>query len=230
LRNSNNRDCVIIYLENEADVASCTPYATTIAAGRCKSQYPGRLPVVMNATAQFLQTPAGRASTPVPDTVEWQYSLRRDRHRRSYQYFTCHPVALSDRDPEPRLRTQYGARILLVDEGPGLADLGWAILAAEGFHVSAFRNRTRAWRAFALANVRPSVLVTDDLGGALPGLELIRRCKELEPGLKVLWMSHRHPCSLTKSDRLLVDEIHPRPYCAPLLAQAVRRLCGLLTK
>ena len=107
-----------------------------------------------------------------------------------------------------------------------LAELAKAILEAEGFPVRSFSDRVRAWQAFVYAEPRPALLLTDDPGGELAGIELIRRCRMLEPKLKTVWVSHRDPASLPKRDRVLLDGFQPKPYCGPLLVHGVWRLYG----
>lgn len=137
------------------------------------------------------------------------------------------PETVPGRGRGCRVLTSATQLIYVVDGFPGLAEMAKAFLEAEGFPVCAFHDRVRAWQAFVYADPRPALLITDESGGGFSGIELIRRCRALEPNLKTLWISHRDPSSLAQRDRSLLDGFQSRPYCGPLLVQAVRRLCGL---
>jgi len=180
----------------------------------------------MNTTKHSFELLTHRATKPVPGTIELYRQQSPHPAYRSHQYLTGHPIAGVDPDKEGSIRTPESPFILVVDEYPGLADLAKAILETEGYRVRAFRDRVRAWQTFYFSRPRPGLLITDDLGWPLSGIELIRRCKRLEPDLKAMWVSHRHPASLTKADRDLVDGFQPRPYRGPMLTDVVRRMCG----
>jgi hypothetical protein len=159
---------------------------------------------------------------PWSDSTEWNQPTRYGHA----SIATARYAEFPDRNQLARPTTP--TLIYVVDECPGLAELARAILKTGGFAARAFNDRIRAWRSFIFAEPRPTLLVTDDLGGELPGIELVRRCRKLEPNLKTLWISHRRPTNLTMRDRALLDGFQPRPYCNPLLVDSVRRLCGSL--
>jgi CheY-like chemotaxis protein len=117
--------------------------------------------------------------------------------------------------------------IYVVDTYPGLARLAKTILAAEGFSTCAFEDRATAWQAFAFANPRPALLITDNLDGNAAAMDLINRCRSVEPELKTLLID----LGFQSSQRILsqIDGRLPRSYCAPELIQAVRRLCSSRT-
>jgi len=191
----------------------------------CKPDLHARLPTVMSALSHSLHlSPHHRTNTTLTAIAE--------RPARDPQVFGA-PASRAD-FPETRITWLPSSQTLrssewliyVVDECPGLAELAKSILEVEGFSARAFNNRLRAWQAFVYAHQRPALIVTDDLGGDLAGIELIRRCRTMEPNLKTLWVSHRHPSNLTRRERALLDGFQPRPYCNPLLVDAVWRLCG----
>jgi CheY-like chemotaxis protein len=115
--------------------------------------------------------------------------------------------------------------IYVVDSYPGLAQLAKTLLELEGYSACAFEDRATAWQAFAFAVPRPALLITDNLDGDAPAMELIRRCRSVEPKLKTLLVDHRLPTCHRTPDQVEVDGLLPLPYCCPLLVQEVRRIC-----
>ncbi len=115
--------------------------------------------------------------------------------------------------------------VYVVDNYPGLAQFAKTILELEGFATCAFEDRAKAWQAFAFADPRPAVLITDNLAGDVAAMALIRRCRSVEPTLKTLLVDHRLPSGRPNPDQALVDGLLSLPYCGPTLVQEIRRLC-----
>src|SRR5437870_1828715 len=90
---------------------------------------------------------------------------------------------------EARGRNQSPKLIYHVDDHEGILELCRLILEQAGFHVKTFQDRVLAWRAFLVANPRPALLITDYLGYPITAEELIRRCREAQPWLKVLMVT-----------------------------------------
>ncbi len=115
-------------------------------------------------------------------------------------------------------------RIFVVDAYPDLAAFAAGLLEQGGFRARAFDNAMTAWHAFVFANPKPDVLIVHDSQGEVPGLELIRLCKEMNPGLKALLITSRRRFQMTRSERSLVDELLPPAYCGPLLVAHVGKV------
>lgn len=115
-------------------------------------------------------------------------------------------------------------RIFVVDTYPDLATFALLMLEQGGYQARAFESQTTAWHAFAFANPKPDVLITDEGKGGLNGLELIRLCKQINPKLKTLLITAKRRAELARGDRALVDDVLPTAYCGPLLVTQVTKL------
>ena len=74
---------------------------------------------------------------------------------------------------------------------PDLMELFEAYLGREGLRCRTFTDARVTLEEFVSAQPRPAVLVTGCLDYDGSGLALIRKCQEIEPGLKVvLWSGH----------------------------------------
>lgn len=154
-------------------------------------------------------------------------SLGRPQHvqRRSLASRTMtdlRPVALP-RQANRAWPTASGL-IYVVDSYPGLAQLAKTLLELEGYSACAFEDRATAWQAFAFASPRPALLITDNLDGDVTAMELLRRCRSIEPKLKTLLVDHQYSLRPTSSSPDLTDSRLPLPYSGPLLIREVRRL------
>lgn len=77
--------------------------------------------------------------------------------------------------------------IFVVDDEPMLLDLALAILQPLGYNVQVFSDPKKALREFSAA--MPAVVVTDYSMGAMNGLELVRECRRVNPGQKIMLLS-----------------------------------------
>lgn len=134
------------------------------------------------------------------------------------------PFTGTVRLPTPTPPAGCQEKTFVVDVYPGLASFAALLLEKAGIPARAYDDRVTAWHAFAFANPKPALLITDDAPGAISGIELIRLCKPINLTLKVLLITHRQLADLTESDRTLVDGVLPKAYCGPLLARKVREL------
>jgi DNA-binding NtrC family response regulator len=119
-----------------------------------------------------------------------------------------------------------GKRIFVVDDYPDLADVAKCVLESVGYRVDSFRERDRALGAFLCAEPRPALLITDYLGGPMSGIALVKACKAVDPGLKVLLVSGVDPRMLSPREWALVDGSLDKPYYPASLIEEVWRLCG----
>ena len=113
--------------------------------------------------------------------------------------------------------------IYAVEGFRGLAGIVKYILESEGFPTCDFEDRATAWQAFAFADPRPALLITDNLDGDAAAMDLIERCRTVEPTLKTLLVDHHFKPNRPKPQK--VDALLPLPYCASDLVREVRRLC-----
>lgn len=112
--------------------------------------------------------------------------------------------------------------VFVVDDEPMLLDLAEAILSAAGWTVRTFRDPEMALKEFAIA--RPDVVITDYAMGRMTGMDLIRECRRLHPGQKMILVSgtvdeHVFSDAPVKPDRFLT-----KPYQIHELSDCVREL------
>lgn len=77
--------------------------------------------------------------------------------------------------------------VFVVDDEPMLLELAVAILKPLGCKVRTFRDPERALKECAV--VRPAVVVTDYAMGRMTGMDLVRECRRLNPGQKMILLS-----------------------------------------
>ncbi len=123
--------------------------------------------------------------------------------------------------------TQLAAQIFVADDEELLLELAEAILTREGFRVRTFRDPNEAAQAFAAADRRPGLLVTDYAMGEMTGLDLIETCRALEPGLKVILVSGTVDATIADSTTQPIQAFLRKPYDPLALARVARTLLGV---
>lgn len=116
--------------------------------------------------------------------------------------------------------------IYAVDDEPMLLELASLILQPQGFRVETFRDPLAAVRAFSLANPLPVLIVTDFAMHRMNGLDLIRDCRLIHPGQKILMVSGTVDESIYRSSPQQPDAFLPKPYSATELTGLVNKLLG----
>ena len=114
------------------------------------------------------------------------------------------------------------ATVFVVDDEPMLLDLADAILTGAGWTVRTFRDPELALKEFAAAP--PDVVLTDYAMGRMTGMDLIRECRRLNPGQKMILISgtvdeHIFSDAPVKPDRFLT-----KPYQIHELTDCMREL------
>lgn len=120
--------------------------------------------------------------------------------------------------------------IYAVDDEPMILELTAAILEPRGYRVAGYRSGEKALKDFIAAGPRrPALLITDyALGpaGLMNGLELIERCRRIEPSQKVLLISGTVDEGICQKVASKPDKFLSKPYQAPQLLKLVRDLVG----
>lgn len=114
------------------------------------------------------------------------------------------------------------AIVFVVDDEPMLLELAAVILKPLGCEVRTFRDPEMALKEFAA--VRPAVVITDYAMGRMSGMDLIRECRRLNPGQKMVLVSgtvdeHVFADAAVKPDRFL-----SKPYQIQELTDCIREL------
>ncbi len=105
-----------------------------------------------------------------------------------------------------------------------LLQLACVILAPLGFQVETFRDPNDALRHFATADRKPELVITDYAMHKINGLELVARCKELNPGQKVILVSGTVGPEVFADSPIKPDFFLPKPYEVEQLCSAVMSL------
>ena len=115
----------------------------------------------------------------------------------------------------------------IVDDEPMLLDLNEAVLRSIGFDVRRFRAAEIALEAYRVAPAPPAIIITDFSMHKMSGLELIKNCRQLHPGQKVLMVSGTVDESVFEDSIQKPDFFMSKPYSTERLTEAVRRLVGI---
>jgi DNA-binding NtrC family response regulator len=116
--------------------------------------------------------------------------------------------------------------VFVVDDEAMLLNLAEVILKPEGFDVRTFPGAELALAAYKAANPLPCVLVTDYAMGEMNGLDLIRECRQLHPGQKVLLVSGTVDEGIYANADVKPDCFLAKPYMAEQFINTVRTLAG----
>jgi DNA-binding NtrC family response regulator len=114
--------------------------------------------------------------------------------------------------------------IFLVDDQSMLLDLAEMSLQGDGYTLKKFTDPELALKAFRNARVKPAMLITDYAMGKMNGLELIEKCKEINPGLKSMLISGTAGAEIVLDSPTKVDRFVGKPYHPANLAEMVRRI------
>lgn len=117
--------------------------------------------------------------------------------------------------------------IFLVDDESLLLDLAELALQPEGYVVRKFSDPQSALQAFAKAKPKPVLLITDYAMGKMNGLELIERCKALDPTLRTILVSGTAGAEIIMNSPVHVDRFMAKPYQPAGLSDLVRRVLDL---
>ena len=111
--------------------------------------------------------------------------------------------------------------IYVVDDEAMIGDVVQIILRMEGYRSKFFQDPEQAWAAFAHDETRPALLLTDYLMRPMNGLELIERCKRVQPGLKTILSSGNAGGTVLQQSSVKPDAFLRKPFLP-------RTLLGLL--
>jgi DNA-binding NtrC family response regulator len=114
--------------------------------------------------------------------------------------------------------------IYIVDDEELLGEMAEALLKTEGWDSTVFSNPEKALESFRSAEVRPKLLVTDCVMREMNGIELIKFCREVHPGLKAILLSGTVAEDYIRAQNTQPDRFIPKPYRAETLLKAVRDL------
>jgi CheY-like chemotaxis protein len=111
--------------------------------------------------------------------------------------------------------------VFVVDDEPLLIELARAFLEPAGYAVEAFRDADAALQAFTSANPRPAVILTDYAMHRMNGLDLIRKCRQINPLQKIILVSGTVDAEIYQNARAKPDRFLAKPYQAKQLISLV---------
>lgn len=114
--------------------------------------------------------------------------------------------------------------IFAVDDEPMLLELVALVLEPMGFRVQTFRDPAAALHALRQTRPPPALIVTDYAMHSMTGLDLIRECRRLWPGQKVILLSGTVDETIYEGEQEKPDRFLAKPYPPERLAQVVREV------
>jgi len=102
--------------------------------------------------------------------------------------------------------------IFVVDDEPMLVEMAVMILEPLNFRVRAFRDPQTALAEFSASNPPPALIVTDYAMHTMSGMDLIRECKRIHPGQKIILLSGTVDESIYADSPTKPDHFLAKPY------------------
>ena len=112
--------------------------------------------------------------------------------------------------------------IFVVDDEPMLLDLAEAILSPLGYEVRTFRDPEIALKEFPI--FQPEVVITDYAMGRMTGMDLIRECRRLNPGQKMVLVSGTVDERVFAEAPVKPDQFITKPYQVQEFTDSIRAL------
>ena len=112
--------------------------------------------------------------------------------------------------------------IFVVDDEPMLLDLATTILQPLGFNVRTFRDPKKALAEYPAA--KPVVVVTDYAMGEMNGLDLVRECKRINPGQKIMLLSGTVDEDIYAGAQIKPDCFLAKPYLIRDFIESIQAL------
>ena len=134
------------------------------------------------------------------------------------------PAPAAARPPRSKDSTIEGCTVLLVEDEPALREVTRRILVAAGCRVLVAEEAPDAV-AIATAHERPiDLLLTDMVMPDLSGQQVAAQMRELQPDIRVLYMSGYAEALVTANGRLEEDaRFISKPFAGPGLVEAITR-------
>lgn len=102
--------------------------------------------------------------------------------------------------------------VMVVDDEPMLLDLAESILGPAGYRVSLYRDPTQVLEVLQQSPAPPDLLITDYAMHQMNGLQLMEKCRQIHPRLKVLLVSGTVTESIFERSDAKPDRFLSKPY------------------
>ena len=120
-----------------------------------------------------------------------------------------------------------GALIFVVDDEPMLLELATVVLEPIGYRIKTFRDPDVALKAFTEAKPRPELIITDYAMHTMNGMDLIKQCKQIHPGQKILLISGTVGEEIFRNSTVRPDRFLAKPYQAKELTELVATVLAM---
>ncbi len=114
--------------------------------------------------------------------------------------------------------------IYIVDDEPSVGDVFSIVLKRAGYDPRKFTDPLAALAGFEQAEIKPEVVIADFSMPGMNGLELLRRCKALQPRLRTMSVSGNLREEDIHGIGFRPDRILPKPCDLSALASTVEAL------
>jgi CheY-like chemotaxis protein len=118
-------------------------------------------------------------------------------------------------------RQKPGPLIYVVDDEPMLLELATLVLEPFGYQLQTFRDPEEALRAFTAAKPRPAIVITDYAMHRLNGMDLIEKCRRIQPEQKIILVSGTVGHEVFHNAPIKPDRFLAKPYEARQLSDMV---------
>lgn len=117
--------------------------------------------------------------------------------------------------------------VYIVDDEPMIGEMVGSFLEMEGMQVEVFNQPMVALAAFRQADPKPVVLLTDFQMPGMSGLELIKECKAMHPGLLTISISGTMNETDMVDAGISPDRFVRKPFVPSDLRKPLAELLGL---
>lgn len=126
--------------------------------------------------------------------------------------------------PTPRSPTALGREVLIyvVDDESMIGEVVEVILKLKGFQPKFFTDPELALQTLISEERKPELLLTDFLMSPINGMELIERCKRVQPNLKTILYSGNVGEEITQYYSVKPDGFVSKPFLPKTLVATVR--------
>ena len=113
--------------------------------------------------------------------------------------------------------------IYVVDDDPLVAEVVDAILQMQHYRTQVFQNPQSALEAFIEADPKPDLLFTDYVMDELNGMELIEKCKRIDPTLRTILYSGSVGQEIYQHHGINADNFLHKPFQPKALLDIIQK-------
>ncbi|MEK7674406.1 MAG: response regulator [Verrucomicrobiota bacterium] len=111
--------------------------------------------------------------------------------------------------------------IYVVDDEAMIGEMVEFVLKAAGYETKFFLDPEQAYEALGEADLKPDLLLTDFRMGSINGMELIERCRQIQPSLRAILISGNVGPEIAQYYSAKPDCFLSKPFLPKALVQTV---------